>query len=38
MVKEKKMLKVDDELLKTPTARGFPTRSPIQALSSSDDV
>ena len=27
MVKERKMLKVDNELLKTP-ARGFPTRTP----------
>ena len=38
MVKEKKMLKVDNELLKTPTARGFPSRSPIEVLSSPDDA
>ena len=39
MVEEnKKVLKVDNKLLKTPTARGFPTRSPIQVLSSPDDA
>ena len=35
MVEEKKMLKADDEVVKTPTAPGFPRRSPIQVLSSS---
>ena len=38
MVKEKIMLKVDNELVTTPTARGFPTRSPIQVLSRHDDA
>ena len=38
MVEEnKKMLKVENELVKTPAARGVPRRSPIQVLSRLDD-
>ena len=34
MVEEnKKMLKVENEVVRTPTAPGVPTRSPIQVLS-----
>ena len=39
MVEEnKKMLKVENELVRTPTAPGVPTRSPIQVLSRPDDA
>ena len=39
MVEEnKKVLKVENEVVKKPTARGFPSRSPIQVLSSPDDA
>ena len=39
MVEEnKKMLKVENEVMKTPTAPGFPRRSPNLVLSSPDDA
>ena len=39
MVEEnKKMLTVENELVKTPTAPGVPRRSPIQVLSRPDDA
>ena len=38
MVEEnKKMLKVEDEVVKKPTAPGVPWWSPIQGLSRNDD-
>ena len=38
MVEEnKKMLKVENEVVKKPTAPGFPTRSPNLVLSRPDD-
>ena len=39
MVEEnKKMLKVENEVVKNPTAPGFPRRSPIEVLSRPDDA
>ena len=39
MVEEiKKMLKVENEVVKNPTAPGFPRRSPIHVLSRPDDA
>ena len=39
MVEEnKKMLKVENEVVKNPTALGFPRRSPIHVLSRPDDA
>ena len=38
MVEEnKKMLKVENEVVKNPTTPGFPRRSPIHVLSRPDD-
>ena len=34
----KKMLKVENELVKKPTAPGVPRRSPIQEISRPDDA
>ena len=34
----KKMLKVENEVVKKPTAPGAPRRSPIQGLSRPDDA
>ena len=34
----KKMLKVENEEVRTPMAPGFPRRSPIQVLSRPDDA
>ena len=34
----KKMLKVENEVVRTPTAPRVPRRSPIQVLSRPDDV
>ena len=34
----KKMLKVENELVKKPTAPGVPSRSPIQVISRPDDA
>ena len=39
MVEEnKKMVKVENEVVKNPAALGFPRRSPIQVLSRPDDA
>ena len=39
MVEEnKKMLKVENEVVKKPTAPGFPTRSPNLFISTPDDA
>ena len=39
MVEEnKKVVKVENELVKTPTAPGVPRRSPIQVISRPDDA
>ena len=39
MVEEyKKMIKVENEVVKNPAAPGFPRRSPIQVLSRPDDA
>ena len=39
MVEEnKKMLKVENEVVKNPTAQGVPRRSPIPVLSRTDDA
>ena len=39
MVEEnKKILKVENEVVKNPTAPGFPRRSPIEVLSRPDDA
>ena len=39
MVEEnKKMLKVENEVVKNPTAPGVPRRSPFQVVSRSDDA
>ena len=34
----KKMLKVENEVVKNPTALGFPRRSPVHVLSMPDDA
>ena len=38
VVENKKMLKVENEVVRTPTAQGDPRRSPIQVLSRPDDA
>ena len=39
MVEEnKKMIKVENEVVKNPTSPGFPRRYPIQVLSRPDDA
>ena len=38
VVENRKVLKVENEVVKNPTAPGVPRRSPIQVLSRPDDA